>query len=117
MNIEFILKEDLFVLFSGELDHIAARENRERLEMKTATTPSENIVLDLEGLSFMDSSGISLIYNIYKTASSVFKKVFVVTSNEKFKTILRLAGMQEFVEIVSEYVKGKKGGYSENGNN
>ncbi len=117
MNIEFITEDDLIIVFSGELDHISATENRERLEIKTATTPAENIVLNFKELTFMDSSAISLVYNIYKTAHGLSKKVTVVTSNEKFIKIFTLAGMQEFVKIVPEYKKSSEGGLSENGNN
>ena len=85
--------------------------------MKTATTPLENIVLDFNGLTFMDSSAISLVYNIYKTAHELSKKVTVVTSNERFIKILTLAGMGEFVKIVPQYKKRSEGGLVENGNN
>ena len=117
MNIEFITETDLIIVFSGELDHISATQNKERLEIKTATTPAENIVLDFNGLTFMDSSAISLVYNIYKTAQELSKKVTVVTSNERFIKIFSLAGMQKFVNIVSQYKKRSEGGSFENGNN
>ncbi len=117
MNIEFITETDLIIVFSGELDHISATQNKERLEMKTATTPAENIVLDFNGLTFMDSSAISLVYNIYKTAEGLSKKVAVVTSEERFIKILTLAGMQEFVKIVPKYRKKSEGGSFKNGNN
>ena len=123
MNIEFITENDLIIVFSGELDHISATQNKERLEMKTATTHLENIVLDFNGLTFMDSSAISLVYSLYKTAQELSKKVSVVTSNERFIKILTLAGMQEFVKIVPDYEKCEKhkkrseGGSFENGNN
>ncbi len=117
MNIEFITEDDLVIVFRGELDHISATQNKERLEMKAATTPYENIVLDFENLTFMDSSAISLVYNIYKAANELSKKVSVVTSNEKFTKIFTLAGMEEFVKIIPEYKKTCKGGSSENGNN
>ena len=117
MNIEFITETDLIIVFSGELDHISATQNKERLEMKTATTPAENIVLDFNGLTFMDSSAISLVYNIYKTAQELSKKVSVVTSNERFIKIFTLAEMGEFVRIVPQYKKRSEGGLVENGNN
>ena len=106
MDVEFVLKKDLYVYLSGELDHNAHKLHKERIEMKIATSQSNNIIFDLDGLSFMDSSGISFIYNAYKTASELFKKVVVVCNNEKFIKILTLAKMEKFVEIVVKWDMG-----------
>lgn len=108
MNIEFKESEkSLFVLLKGELDHNFLEKYRERIEMKIATGEQKNIVLDFNNLTFMDSSGISLVYDAYKTALSVDKKVFAFVKNEKYKKILTLAKIEKFVKIVDEYKEGK----------
>lgn len=108
MDIEFKDGENsLFIVLKGELDHSFLKNHRERLEMKIATTRKKNIVIDFNHLAFMDSSGISLVYDAYKTAESFSKKLFVLNNNEKYKKILTLAKMEEFVEIVCEYEEGK----------
>lgn len=106
MDIEFNVKKDLYIFLSGELDHNALKIHKERLELKIATTPADKIIINLKGLTFMDSSGISFIYNAYKTADEFMKKVIVVCTDEKFRKILNLAKMQDFVEIVPKWNEG-----------
>lgn len=108
MDIEFKDgKKCLFVILKGELDHNFLKNHRERIEMKIATTQKETVVLNLDFLSFMDSSGISLVYDAYKTSESAKKKLTVVVNNEKYKKILTLAKMEKFVKISDKYEEGK----------
>ena len=106
MDIKFNVQEDLYIFLSGELDHSALKIHKERIELKIATSPAKRIIINLEGLTFMDSAGISLIYNAYKTADEFMKKVIVVCNDEKIIKILTLAKMQDFVQIVSEHNEG-----------
>ena len=105
MNIDFITEDNLIIKLSGELDHNALKKARERLEMKVTTTPKKIIIIDLDNLEFMDSSGISLVYNINKIAISLNKKTYVLTNNEKFEKILTLAKIDTFVKIIKDYKK------------
>lgn len=100
-------KNTLFIVPKGELDHNFLKKHRERTEMKIATTQKNNIVIDLDSLNFMDSSGISFVFDAYKTALSTEKKLFVVTKNKKYKKILTLAKMEKFVKITSEFGEEK----------
>ena len=100
MNVEFEEKNDrLFIRLFGELDHHNMLKERNRIEMKLSTTSLSEINFDLNGLSFMDSSGISLIYNAYKIAKEFEKSVNVFCENERFIKILTLGGMKKFVGI------------------
>lgn len=101
MNIEFKEENDILtVMLSGELDHHSSVNLKNRLEMKLSTNMKNNIIIDLNGLTFMDSSGISFIYNAYKTASNFGHCITVLTDNERFIKILRLSAMDSFVRIV-----------------
>lgn len=101
MNVEFEeTNNKLYVKLSGELDHHSFLCQRSRIEMKLSTNTLQEIIFDLNGLSFMDSSGISLIYSAYKIADGFGQSVTVLSENEKFIKILTLAGMKKFVKIV-----------------
>lgn len=103
MNIEFHSDNGrLFAELSGELDHHSAMEEKPRIEMKLSTNEEHEIIFDLSGLTFMDSSGISLIFGAYKIASEFGQKITVITENERFEKILTMAGMGEFVNIVTK---------------
>ena len=101
MNVEFEEKNDrLLIRLFGELDHHNMLNERNRIEMKISTTSLSEINFDLTGLSFMDSSGISLIYNAYKIAKEFGQSVNVICGNERFAKILSLGGMKKFVKII-----------------
>ena len=102
MNVEFEeINNKLYVRLSGELDHHSLLNERCRIEIKLSTNLHNEIVFDLNNLSFMDSSGISLIYGAYKIADEFGQNVTVLSENERFTRILVLAGMKKFVKIVS----------------
>lgn len=102
MNVEFEEQGNILAIkLSGELDHHSMITRKSRIEMKLSTNTKDEIVFDLNGLSFMDSSGISLIYGGYKIASDFGQKVTVLCDNEKFIKILMLSGMDKFVKIVN----------------
>lgn len=106
MNVEFLeLTNKLIIKLTGELDHHAHNLQKSRIEMKLSTNLKDEIVFDLNGLSFMDSSAISLIYGAYKIATEFEQKVSVICENEKFVQILLLSGIDEFVEIKKECLK------------
>ena len=59
-------KNALIVRLSGELDHSAASAMRRELDALIAQTEAKKLIFDLNGLQFMDSSGIGLIIGRYK---------------------------------------------------
>ena len=59
----------LTVSLSGELDHHAAREAIEQSEDLLALYPGEKLVLNLAGLTFMDSSGLAVVLHLHRTCA------------------------------------------------
>ena len=56
------LKEGRLTIFlSGELDHHAAREAMQSIESLIERALPRELVIDMSGLSFMDSSGIAVV--------------------------------------------------------
>ena len=56
----------LTVRLSGELDHSEATRLRAEIDALIRETGAKRLILDLNGLDFMDSSGIGLIIGRYK---------------------------------------------------
>lgn len=52
---------NLLLELSGEIDHHSARNAMRELEMAVDAALPKNLVLDMTGVTFMDSSGIALI--------------------------------------------------------
>ena len=59
----------LTVSLAGELDHHAARAAIEQAEDLLVLYPSQQLILDLSGLTFMDSSGLSVVLHLHRTCA------------------------------------------------
>ena len=59
----------LIVSLSGDLDHHEARAAIEQAEDLLALYPCDKLVLDLHGLTFMDSSGLAVVMHLFRTAA------------------------------------------------
>ena len=67
VNMEMLQRRDaLIVRLSGELDHHAADGVRMQLDEEIARGRCRHLVVSLEDLQFMDSSGLGVILGRYK---------------------------------------------------
>lgn len=67
----------LIVALSGELDHHEARTAIDTSEDVLALYPCEKLILDLSGLTFMDSSGLAVVLHLHR-ATARSGRAFVV---------------------------------------
>ncbi len=79
----------------GELDHHTAAEVREKIDAAILQERCPMLVLDLSGLTFMDSSGIGLIMGRYRLIRSLGSRMRLRGASKRMQTVLRLAGMEK----------------------
>lgn len=104
MEISFeTLENTLIIYLKGELDHHWVLEAKQRIDFKLSISLKKNIVYDLRGLTFMDSSGIGLIASGYKIAKDFSGKIYIITENEKIIKIFNMAKMDEMATILSSF--------------
>ena len=61
----------LTLRYPGELDQHAARQTIERSEDMMVLYPCDSLVLDLSGLTFMDSSGLAVVLHLHRTCARI----------------------------------------------
>ena len=61
----------LTLRYTGELDQHAARQTIERSEDMMVLYPCDSLVLDLSGLTFMDSSGLAVVLHLHRTCARI----------------------------------------------
>lgn len=93
-----VKKNGLVVRLTGELDHSAAEELRRELDRLIAETGAKQLLLDLSGLTFMDSSGIGLIIGRYKKMARRGGSVAVIAANRRIDKLFDMAGLYQLVE-------------------
>lgn len=100
MNIEFSSEQDALVMkISGEIDHRYATRIRREADRKIVTYPDKPFIIDLSGVSFMDSSGIGVIIGRYKLVKSFGSKVLIVSSGKTVGKILDMSGLRKIIDI------------------
>ena len=87
--------------FLKEVDHHTARSKRyidDALEDPTI----KNILMDIKGLNFMDSSGIGVIIGRYKIISRRGGKLGVVNINSHIDRIFQMSGIYKLIKVYDQ---------------
>ena len=96
----------LIVRIGGELDHHYCDIIRNRIDPELMEPPIRNIVFDLTGLTFMDSSGLGLIMGRYALVKRYGGKMAVLDPSPAVQKMMNLAGMERMVPVRTSKKKG-----------
>lgn len=101
MFADFENKQDtLIVRLRGEIDLVVADNFRKELDDVLDKEASQNLLLNLKGVYFIDSSGLGVLLGRYKKVSRNGGKVFIVSPQPQVRKILDLSGL---LRIMGEY--------------
>jgi len=89
------------VILSGELDISTAQRLEDDLRRVEADRP-ELIVLDLQQLTFMDSTGLRLLITADSRAREEERRFAIVQGNEMVQRVMRLTRLDERLTIVAD---------------
>jgi stage II sporulation protein AA (anti-sigma F factor antagonist) len=100
LDIELEIKSDvLCIRLSGELDHHSADELREKASTVIVRNEIHHIVLNLEHLSFMDSSGLGVILGRYKQIKQVDGEMVVCAISPAIKRLFEMSGLFKIIRL------------------
>ena len=88
----------LIVRIETELDQRAAAQIRGELDGLLHDPMIRHLVLDLSGITFMDSSGIGLIIGRYKLLAKRGGSVSVKNANARVNRIFEMSGLYRIVD-------------------
>ena len=90
---------NLLLELSGEIDHHSARNAMGEVEMAIDAALPKKLVLDLSGVTFMDSSGIALILRAQQRMQLLDGSLLVCGVPQQAKRVLDAAGIGRLVTI------------------
>ena len=90
---------NLLLELSGEIDHHGAREALREIELAVDAALPVNLVLDMAGVTFMDSSGIALILRAQQKMQLLDGGVLVCNVPPQARRVLDAAGISRLVTI------------------
>jgi len=92
----------LVVRVSGEFDMVVADAFREKIDQHLETGETKNLILDLRGVSFIDSSGLGAILGRYKKICQLNGRMAVVGANPPVKKVLEISGIMKVVSFFND---------------
>ena len=101
MDMTTLVKDDKMIVYiSGEIDHHTSREIRESVDRMIVMQRPATLILDLEGVNFMDSSGLGLILGRYKKIKELDASMYICGADQRTMKILKMAGVDKIIKSV-----------------
>ncbi len=82
---------------SGDIDHHSAREFREALDDVISRSRPELLVIDMENVGFMDSSGIGLLLGRLKSVRAVGGELLVKNARREIAEVIKISGLSSIL--------------------
>ena len=99
-TIDFQLKDDILIAcIKGDLDHHSAAGLREEIDEAMQAFYAKHLVLDFNGVGFMDSSGIGVIMGRYNKVKEKKGKIYITGCSEYVRRILDMAGIFTITQL------------------
>lgn len=84
---------------SGEIDHHAARSLMRELDQAIESRSPRTLVLDMSGVSFMDSSGIAVLLRTLRRMQELGGTMEVISVPPQAGKVLRSAGVHKLIPL------------------
>ena len=95
------------VVIAGELDHFAAPQIRRRLDELLEDQTITHLVLDLENLTFMESSGIGMLLGRLRALQARGGSLSVMHMQPPVEKLFRLSGLDRVIGVEDDIRGGR----------
>jgi len=89
----------LTIYLAGELDHHEARGTIRTIEELMDEYMPRDCVLDMSGLSFMDSSGIAIIIRVSRRMKTLGGRAWIENPTKQPQRVIDAAGIDRLVPV------------------
>ena len=93
-----IIRRNLIVNVSKELDHHNAEIIRDEIDKLIIKNNIKCVIFDFSNTEFMDSSGIGVIMGRYKNIKNMGGNVVVTNVNTRMDRIFKLSGLYRIIK-------------------
>lgn len=98
LSTKFVIKEDvLIVRLTGELDHHEAEILRNKWKGMMYENPIKHVIVNLESVTFMDSSGLGVILGRYKEVLQLGGEMIVCSITPSIERLFDMSGMFKII--------------------
>lgn len=89
----------LLIRLKGELDHHTAEQLRQEAENAITQNEIKHIILNLEELDFMDSSGLGVILGRYKKIKKNNGEMIICAISPAVKRLFEMSGLFKIMQV------------------
>ena len=104
-NAEVMLSAENKVLTAavrGEIDHHCARSIREEIDAALTAEGPDKLVIDMGGVTFMDSSGLGLVLGRYTKSEQAGIEFSVRGARGRVRQMFDMAGLDRIITFEKE---------------
>jgi stage II sporulation protein AA (anti-sigma F factor antagonist) len=94
-----VIERVLCIRLTGELDHHTSAELRDKVTQMIENYQAHHIVLNLEHLTFMDSSGIGVILGRYNHVKRYGGEMVVCAISPSVKRLFDMSGLFKIIRL------------------
>ena len=102
------VKNALVVRLKGEIDQCAASQIRDNIDIEIMNSPKKNLIIDLDAVTLMDSSGIGLIVGRYKTVKNLGGNLLLAGGNSYVRKMIDLSGIGKIITMYKSIAEADK---------
>ena len=100
LTVNFYLKDrNMFIRLIGEMDQDSVGNLREKLIEIIEEHKVKNLIINMQKLEFMDSTGIGIIIGRYNQIKKKDGKLILCNINKNVEKIIMLCGLTRICEI------------------
>ncbi len=101
MNLEYIstLNNELIIKLHGEMDALGCTHIRPELEQIVNSENENNIILNMNKVSFLDSSGIDVIVFLYKRLKTKGRKLEISDVHGQPQELMELLRINTVIPV------------------
>ena len=90
--------DHLLVKLIGDLD-VYSKEDFAKFCDKSLKDKNENLLVDLEKLDYIDSTGLGMFINIYKDQKEKDKTIKIINAKENIKKLFKITDISDLFEM------------------
>jgi stage II sporulation protein AA (anti-sigma F factor antagonist) len=109
MDLEIVMQDQcLLIRVQGELDHHWAGKLRQDADQALEKHGAQNLLLNLEKLTFMDSSGIGVLLGRYKRVSGLGGQMALCRVSPSVSKVLEISGVPRLIPFYQNEAEALK---------
>lgn len=107
MEISTIKKnKTLIVKIQGEIDHHTCEILKNKVDNTLHNMNGKNIIIDMNQVTFMDSSGIGVIIGRYKLVKGIGGNICIISNSPVVNKMLEFSAISKIIKNVQSIEEG-----------